>query len=163
MWDFYQGRGFSVPGTPGAVDPLLAQHDWVHCVADYGTSAVGEIEVFTFISAAIPDLKGFSFLVVILGLFETGDIEAVPGVATADAGHLDAPGVPERFADAIRRGLLMNLDVIGGVDWFQYADTPIEDVRQQLNVPPKGADAIAAGSLSALDPNAVFSHDDKSR
>ncbi len=60
VWDFYQRRGFSVPGTPGAVDPLLAQHDWVHCVADYGTSAVGEIEVFTFIASSIPDKKGLA-------------------------------------------------------------------------------------------------------
>jgi hypothetical protein len=163
VWDFYQRRGFSVPGTPGAVDALLAQHDWVHCVADYGTSAVGEIEVFTFIASSIPDMKGFSFLVVILGLFESGGIEDVPGVATADAGHLDAPGVPVRFADALRRGLAMNLDVMGGIDWFQHADTPIAEVRRTLNVPPKGEDAIAAGSLSAQDPNAVFSHVDKSR
>ena len=63
----------------------------------------------------------------------------------------------------VRRYVEQNLDVMGGVDWFQYADTPIEDVRRQLGIPPKSADAIAAGSLSALDPKAVFSHDDKSR
>ncbi len=163
VWDFYQRRGFGVPGTPGAVDPLLAQHDWVHCLADYGTSAVGEIEVFTFIASSIPDQKGFSFLVVILGLFESGGIENVPGVATVDVGHLDAPGVPTRFADALKRGLQMNLDVMGGVDWFQYQDTPIDEVRTQLKVPPKSPAAIDAGSLSATDPNAVFSHSDKSR
>ena len=39
VWDFYQLRHFALPGTEGAVDPLLAQHDWVHCLADYGTSA----------------------------------------------------------------------------------------------------------------------------
>lgn len=163
VWDFYQRRGFSVPGTPGAVDALLAQHDWVHCVADYGTSAVGEVEVFTFIASSIPDQKGFSFLVVILGLFESGGVEAVPGVATADVGHLDAPGVPIRFADALKRGLQMDLDVMGGVDWFDFKDTPTEDVRTQLKVPPKSQAAIDAGSLSATDPNAVFSHTDKSR
>lgn len=163
VWDFYQRRGFSVPGTPGAVDALLAQHDWVHCLADYGTSAVGEVEVFTFIASAIPDQRGFSFLVVILGLFESGGVDAVPGVATADVGHLDAPGVPIRFADALKRGLQMDLDVMGAVDWFRYQDTPIDDVRRQLQVPPKSQTAIDAGSLSATDPNAVFSHTDKSR
>jgi hypothetical protein len=61
VWDFYQMRGFAFPGTKGAVDPLLAQHDWVHCLADYGTSATGEIEVFTFLGSAIPDPKGFSY------------------------------------------------------------------------------------------------------
>ena len=85
VWDFYQMRGFAFPGTEGAVDPLLAQHDWVHCLADYGSSATGEIEVFTFLGSAIPDPKGFSYCVVILGLFETGYVPAVPGVATRAA------------------------------------------------------------------------------
>jgi hypothetical protein len=157
VWDFYQLRGFSFPGTEGAVDPLLAQHDWVHCLADYGTSATGEIEVFTFLGSAIPDPKGFSYCVVILGLFETGYVQFVPGVATARPGHLSEPGGATRFADALRRGLALNLDVMGGIDWFEYADTPLDDVRTKLGVLPKGADAIAAGSLSAMDPNAVFS------
>ena len=157
VWDFYQMRGFAFPGTEGAVDPLLAQHDWVHCLADYGTSATGEIEVFTFLGSAIPDPKGFSYCVVILGLFETGYMPFVPGVATARPGHLSEPGGTTRFVDALRRGLSLHLDVMGGVDWFEYADTPIDDVRTKLGVLPKGDDALRAGSLSALDPNAVFS------
>ena len=48
---------------------------------------------------------------------------------------------------------------MGGVDWFEYADTPIDDVRRQLGVPPKDAHAVAAGSRSALDPKAVFTHE----
>lgn len=159
VWDFYQMRGFSVPGTPGAVDALLAQHDWVHCMADYGTSATGEIEVFTFVASAIPDQKGFSYAVVILGLFETGYVPMVPGVATADPGHLSKPGGPERLVDAVQRGMRLDLDVMGGVDWFAYADRPIDDVRHELGFIPKGADALKAGSLGALDPNAIFHHD----
>ena len=156
VWDFYQRRGFSLPGSPGSVDPLLAQHDFVHCVADYGTSATGEIEVFSFIAASIPDASGFSYLVVILGLFETGFVSVVPGVATSSPGHLELPGGTTRLGDAIRRGLLLGVDVMGGVDWFEYADDPLDDVRSKLGIVPKGADAIAAGSLSAQDPNAVF-------
>ncbi len=156
VWDFYQQRGFAFPGTPGAVPALLAQHDWVHCLADYGTSATGEIEVFSFIASAIPDAKGFTYAVVIIGLFETGYVAAVPGVATARPGHLSAPGGAVRFTDALRRGLGMHLDVMGAVDWFDYADEPIDDVRTKLGVQPKGDDTVAAGSLSALDPNAVF-------
>ena len=157
VWEFYQMRGFSFPGSEGAVDPLLAQHDWVHCLADYGTSATGEIEVFTFLGSAIPDPKGFSYCVIILGLFETGYVPMVPGVATARPGHLSEPGGTTRFADALRRGLALNLDVMGGVDWFEYADTPLDAVRATLGVLPKSEDALTAGSLSAMDPNAVFS------
>ncbi len=156
VWDFYQRRGFGLPGSPGSVDALLAQHDFVHCVADYGTSATGEIEVFSFIAASIPEAKGFSYLVVILGLFETGNVDAVQGVATASPGHLQLPGGTERMGDAIRRGLLLSRDVMGGIDWFEYADTPLDDVRSKLGLAPKSDDAVAAGSLSADDPNAVF-------
>ena len=156
VWDFYQRRGFSLPGSPGSVDPLLAQHDFVHCVADYGTSATGEIEVFSFIAGAIPDASGFSYLVVILGLFETGYVSVVPGVATSSPGHLELPGGTARLADAIRRGLLLGVDVMGDVDWFEHADDPLDDVRSKLGIVPKSAEAIAAGSLSANDPNAVF-------
>ena len=156
VWDFYQRRGFSLPGSPGSVDPLLAQHDFVHCVADYGTSATGEIEAFSFIAASIPNASGFTYLVVILGLFETGNVALVPGVATASPGHLQLPGGTERMGDAIRRGLLLSRDVMGGTDWFEYVDDPIDDVRTKLGLVPKGAEAVAAGSLAAMDPNAVF-------
>ncbi|MCW2750297.1 MAG: hypothetical protein JWR83_1407 [Aeromicrobium sp.] len=159
VWDFYQMRGFAFPGTEGAVDPLLAQHDWVHCLADYGTSATGEIEVFTFLGSAIPDPKGFSYCVIILGLFETGYVPFVPGVATARPGHLEQPGGAIRFADALRRGMRLNVDVMGGTDWFETADLPIDEVRRRLGVTPKSAEAVAAGSLSAMDPTAVFSVD----
>jgi hypothetical protein len=156
VWDFYQRRGFALPGSEGSVDPLLAQHDFVHCVADYGTSATGEIEVFSFIAASIPDASGFTYLVVILGLFETGNVALVPGVATASPGHLQLTGGTERMGDAIRRGLLLGRDVMGGIDWFEYVDDPIDDVRSKLALVPKGAEAVAAGSLSAMDPDAVF-------
>jgi hypothetical protein len=45
---------------------------------------------------------------------------------------------------------------MGGIDWFEYADEPIDDVRAKLRLVPKSAEAVAAGSLSANDPDAVF-------
>ncbi|MFL6112825.1 MAG: hypothetical protein ACJ786_15950, partial [Catenulispora sp.] len=50
VYDFYKSRGFSFPGAPGSAPPLLAQHDWVHILADYGTRVESEIEVFAFIA-----------------------------------------------------------------------------------------------------------------
>jgi hypothetical protein len=51
----------------------------------------------------------------------------------------------------------MNLDVMGGIDWFDYANEPLDEVRRKLGVLPKSDVALRAGSLSALDPNAIFS------
>src|SRR5205823_4233319 len=43
--DFYRDRGFVFPGLPGSAPPLLAQHDWVHVLAGYGTALENEIEL----------------------------------------------------------------------------------------------------------------------
>ena len=52
----------------------LAQHDFVHVLADYGTNLKGELEVFAFIGRSDPDPKGFAWLATLVGLFETGFI-----------------------------------------------------------------------------------------
>ena len=120
VWDFYQKRGFAFPGTQGAVSPLLAQHDWVHCLADDGTSATGEIEVFTFLASAIPDAKGFTYAVMIIGLFETGYVGGVPASPALGAGHLRSREVPCASPTPCGAGLALHIDVMGGIDWFEY-------------------------------------------
>lgn len=146
MWRYYIGRGFIFSGQKGSVNPTIAQHDWIHLLADYGTTVENELEVFAFIGSSIPDLKGFSFLIAIVSLFETGRLESWGnGALTADSGHLDLPGMPERLADAIRRGRICNLDVMYGIDYFDYKDMPINEVRQKLGIPPKSGDVDSPG------------------
>jgi hypothetical protein len=138
IWEYYQGRGFIFTGQKGSVSPSIAQHDWIHLLGDYNTTIEGELEVFSFIGSAIPDIKGFSFLIAIVSLFETGRLESWGGgVLNADKGHLDLPGMPERVADAIRRGRICNKDVMYGIDYFEYKDLQIESVRETLNIVPK--------------------------
>lgn len=45
VWEFYHQRGYSYPGVPNAVSKAESHHDWVHVLADYGTTPMGEIEV----------------------------------------------------------------------------------------------------------------------
>ena len=66
--------GSSCPARPAARPPYLAQHDFVHVLADYGTNLKGELEVFALIGRADPDPKGFAWLATLIGLFETGYI-----------------------------------------------------------------------------------------
>ena len=80
IWEYYQGRGFVFTGQKGSVNPSIAQHDWIHLLCDYNTTIEGELEVFSFIGSAIPDVKGFSFLVAIVSLFETGRLECRNGL-----------------------------------------------------------------------------------
>ena len=146
IWEYYQGRGFVFTGQKGSVNPSIAQHDWIHLICDYNTTIEGELEVFSFIGSAIPDVKGFSFLVAIVSLFETGRLESWGGgVLNADRGHLDLPGMPERVADAIRRGRICNRDVMYGIDYFEYKNMPIDEVRQHLGIAPKDKDINSPG------------------
>ncbi|MGJ0505712.1 MAG: hypothetical protein ACR652_00985 [Methylocystis sp.] len=50
--EFYAQRGFRLPGEIGGANAALAQHDWVHVIAGYDTTAIGELEVTAFMAAA---------------------------------------------------------------------------------------------------------------
>ncbi|MGZ4733964.1 MAG: hypothetical protein ACXVKA_03445 [Acidimicrobiia bacterium] len=161
VWRFYRARGFSFPGSPGSAPPTLAQHDWIHVLADYGSTVECEIEVFGFISRANDDPAGFSLLAMVLGLFETGYLfNAAKGFFEYDRGHLsrDADRMAIRLADAMARGAnaAWHLDDHGrpddtdfmGVDWFEYADWPVGEVRRHFGVPAKSPKALAAGTVT---------------
>ena len=146
IWEYYQGRGFVFTGQQGSVNPSIAQHDWIHLLCDYNTTIEGELEVFSFIGSAIPDVRGFSFLVAIVSLFETGRLESWGGgVLNVDKGHLEIPGMPERVADAIRRGRICNRDVMYGVDYFEYKNMQIDDVRSELGIVSKDQEIDSPG------------------
>ena len=67
VWRFYRARGFTFPGRPDSAPPNLAQHDWVHVLADYGSAVESEIEVFGLISRCNDDPRAFSLLAMVLG------------------------------------------------------------------------------------------------
>jgi hypothetical protein len=155
VWELYQARGFSFPGSPGSAPPLLAQHDWVHVLADYGTTVESELEVFGFIARANDDMRAFSLLAMVVSLFETGYLARGAGLFEASPGHLSASDrVVMRLADAMRRGALCS-DTVGGsdsidylrIDWFALAALPLEEVRARFCVAPKSPAAIDAGSV----------------
>ncbi|MFA5883763.1 MAG: hypothetical protein WDA60_07925 [Acidimicrobiia bacterium] len=153
--DMYDGRGFELPGTPGGAPAYLAQHDFVHVIADYGTNLKGELEVFSFIGRADPDPKGFAWLATLTGLFETGYIPST-GFFDRDVRErvIQASGMHRRVADAIRRGKVVcqrnNVDLFE-VDYYALAARPVEEVREMFAVPPKGSGAVEAGSVGLFD------------
>src|SRR6266511_2465439 len=163
VWEMYQARGFVFPGLPGSAPPLLAQHDWVHVLADYGTTVEAELEVFAFIARANDDMRAYSRLAMVLSLFETVYLRAGAGLFEASPGHLSAGhGMAYRLADAMRRGALCTDHVTGSdsidylrVDWFALAPLPIEDLRERFNVTPKSDEALAAGSVGPWAPGGI--------
>jgi hypothetical protein len=151
--DFYLSRGFAFPGEPGSAPPLLAQHDWVHVLADYGTTVEAELEVFAYIARASDNPDAFALLAMVVNLFETGAVMGGAGIFDAAPGHLSRPGMPVRVADALRRGALTPGDIdFLAFDWSALADRDLEDLRRDLRVPPKSPEAIAAGSVGPWHP-----------
>jgi hypothetical protein len=155
VWEMYDGRGFDLPGTPGGAPAYLAQHDFVHVLADYGTNLKGEVEVFGFIGRADPDPKGFAWLATLIGLFETGYITTTGFFdRNVRERNLRAPGMAQRVADAIRRGKVVcdryGVDLFE-VDYHELAHRPVGEVRELLGVPPKSAGAIEGGSAGLFD------------
>ena len=168
VWRFYKARGFTFPGKPGSAPPTLAQHDWVHVLADYGSTVECEIEVFGLISRANDDPEAFSLLAMVLGLFETGYFfDAANGFFEYDRGHIsrDPERMATRLADAMYRGakLAWHLDDNGrsaetdllATDWFAYADWPIDDVRADLGLLPKSLKTLEAGSVGPWEPGGI--------
>jgi hypothetical protein len=154
--DFYRARGFAYPGLPGSAPPLLAQHDWVHVLADYGTRVESELEVFAFIARANDDPRGFSLLAMVVSLFETGYLRAGAGLFESFPGQLSRSGVAERVADAMRRGAQVDgsWDFLA-VDWFELAPLTVEDARARVGLTPKSGRALTAGSVGPWEPGGI--------
>ena len=154
--ELYRARGFVYPGLPGSAPPLLAQHDWVHVLADYGTTVEAELEVFAFIARSNDDPAGFSLLAMVVSLFETGYLRSGAGLFEYSPGHLSRQGVAVRVADAMRRGALCpgSNDFLR-VDWFALADLPVDEVRRRFGVPDKSAAAVAAGSVGPWEAGGI--------
>jgi hypothetical protein len=155
VWEMYVGRGFALPGSPGGAPKYLAQHDFVHVLANYGTNLKGELEVFALIGRANPDPSGFAWLATLIGLFETGYISTTGFFDRNVREHsLRAPGMHQRIADAIRRGKVVsqhfNQDLFLP-DYYAWADRPIAEVCEILSIPPKSAGATEAGSPGLFD------------
>jgi hypothetical protein len=162
VWRFYRARGFSFPGRPQSAPPQLAQHDWIHVLADYGSTVESEIEVFALVARANDDPGAFALLAMVLGLFETGYLYgAAKGFFEYDRGHLsrDVDRMAVRLADATYRGAILatHLNDTGrgskatdllATDWFAHAERPLEEVRADYGLPPRSAAAVAAGSTT---------------
>ena len=150
LWEFYQMRGFTVPGQPGSVNAAVAQHDWEHVLADYGTTPMGEIEVIGFQAAASRAPGAVLGFFGVLALFESG-LMPMSLVVSEQAGHnLSAPGGIERLAEAVARGAACNTDLVLDVDFFQHANEPLEEIRARFNIQPKSAKILELDPLGAM-------------
>jgi hypothetical protein len=135
LWEFYQKRGFAVPGTPRAANVAVARHDWIHVLADYDTTPLGEMEVVAFMasSSRVPGTTlGFIGTV---SIYESGLLPSL--IVPPGYNHsLSVPGGPERIANAIRRGKACTQDPLMA-DYFAIASCPLDEIRRSWGIPEK--------------------------
>ena len=130
LWDFYQQRGFRLPGQPGAANAALAHHDWVHLVAGYDTTPIGELEVTAFMAAASASPGAMLGFLGAVSIYETGLLQSVVLNQPYRQTLSDSAG-RERVAAAIQRGAGCGVDPLLGVDYFALADQPLATIRAQ--------------------------------
>jgi len=150
LWEFYQMRGFTVPGQPGAVNVAVAQHDWAHVLSDYGTTPMGEIEASGFLNSTTRTPGGMLGFIGVLALFESGLMPASLIVPTQPGHNLSAPGGIERLAEAVARGAACNTDLLLDVDFFQYANESLEAIRKRFAIPPKSPKILELDPFGAM-------------
>ena len=133
-----------------AENRLLAQHDWVHVLADYGTTPMGEIEVISFQTAATRTPGAMLGLVRALALFESSLMPASLIVSQQPSHSLSSPGGIERMAEAVARGKGCNTDLLLDVDFFQHASEPLEEIRARFAVQPKSSRVLELDPFEAM-------------
>lgn len=127
LWQFYQTRGFKLPGEIGGANTALAHHDWVHVIADYDTTAIGELEVTAFMASASRSQGAMLGFVGAVSIYETGFLKSL--VTQSYQHTLSSPGGVERVAAAINRGKMCKTDPLLGLDYFSIAREPVEKIR----------------------------------
>ena len=130
LWDFYQQRGFRLPGEVGAANAALAHHDWVHLVAGFDTTPIGELEVTAFMAAASRSTGAMLGFLGAVSIYETGLLQSV--VLQRSYPHtLGDPESRDRLVEAIRRGSVCPVDPLLEVDYFALANQPLAAVRRR--------------------------------
>lgn len=155
LFEFYQSRGFLLPGQAGAANESVAQHDWIHVLADYGTTPLGEIEVVAFMASCCKTPGTTLGLIGALALFESGAFDGSLIAKMHQHEGLSLPGGIDRMAEAIQRGKTCNSDLLN-LDFFELATTALDTVRKHLAIPPKSdrilsLDPVGAGSPGFLE------------
>jgi hypothetical protein len=127
LHDHFVENQFKFPGEPGGIPMIF--HDLGHVLAGYGTDPQGEIQQAAF-QAGFARRDGFTFL--LFGILQFHNGMRITPVAKGYRGLFDVPLVLE----ALRRGALCTEDLSEGFDVFPRKDQPLEEVREDLGIPP---------------------------
>ena len=128
LWEFYHSRGFKLPGELGAGNAALAHHDWIHLIAGYDTTPIGELEVTAFMASSSRSEGATLGFIGAISILETGLLHSFYGADKFGRALSSDDGI-ERVAQAISRGKACKVDPLVGLDYFKLADTPLAEIQ----------------------------------
>ena len=137
LWDFYKKRSFTFPGVIGGINEAVAHHDWIHVLADYDSDGIGEIEVAAFSTMATESESAVMNFLGVLSIFQGGLLKTIVAGAPHLGHDMEVANGPERIAIALQRGKGVNIDLVLGINYFDYAHEPLEELRKRWNIPSK--------------------------
>lgn len=135
--DFIAMNRFSYPGEEGGPPPPVMRHDCCHVLGGYGTTAGEECAVVAF-QAGFQKEDPFFVMLFTLAQFELG-IAVTPFLPGAD---LEIP--PDLILAGLEHGTHVSRDLIGDASWdpWDHFARPIDEVRSELSVPPRGREPV---------------------
>jgi hypothetical protein len=134
--DFYNLHGFSVPGERGGFPEAGLYHDFCHLLGGYSTEPEGEVQVASF-TAGFKKERPFYVALFAVMIFSSGVQMRPTNDDFVTVGLLGKPGMAELMLAAIERGTKVNTDLTDKWDYWAWIETPIDEVREKLNILPK--------------------------
>jgi hypothetical protein len=138
--NMYHDLGWDYPGEEHGAPEVTSTHDWVHVISGYPPTAVGELQVNTFMHTCSPNPNSFGLMMLALGLYGVGGITLPTGSFTSQGGELAREDIGELFVEAAMRSRGAGVDLLEGVDHWGQAHIPVEELRHQYNIAPKTHD-----------------------
>lgn len=135
LWQFYIDSGFSFPGQNGSLPEFMIYHDMTHILSGYGTTPEGEIQVGGF-TGGYKKHQGLHVIFFVLMAFNSGLVMVPTGGKGGLRGRMNSKDMPGLFAKALARGSKMTVDLSDGWDWWSVMDRPIDEIREEYNIPP---------------------------
>ena len=135
VWQRFQSCGFSLPGQAGAINEMIAWHDWVHVITGYPTEPLGEILNAGFIAAASSCEGATLAFLGLVSVFETGELVSLVSHGQPLGALSRDPRGPSQLTQALAHGRRCPVDPLA-VDYFAIAERPLQDVRREWRLVP---------------------------
>jgi hypothetical protein len=128
--DFYQARGFPLPGEKGSFSELLVPHDLTHILGGFNTDMSGEIDVAGMEAGMARTPFGYELLLDVILDFHMGLAFTTAGLLVPGTGHFH----PDSMLTGFERGARMHRDLLIGWDWHAVMHESVPALRERYGI-----------------------------